>query len=106
MSCAIYFHSTVRELPFEVSHNQNPVLRWLTQNHVKHSEGGFPQLFMVGIVPYLPSSTQVLSTWLRWFQREKPTGSQSAHLGLPPWPIAGVHREEFLVSLLRLLTNK
>ena len=26
----------------------------------KNSEGGYPQLFMAGVVPYKPSSTQVL----------------------------------------------
>ena len=34
----------------QVSHNQNPVLKWSTQHLLKNYEGGFPQLFMVGIV--------------------------------------------------------
>ena len=28
-----------------MSHNQNPVLKWSTQNHV-NSEGGYPQLWL------------------------------------------------------------
>ena len=50
-----------RHIPMmHTSHNQNPVLKWSTQNHVKSLEGGYPQLFMVGIVPHQPSSTRVL----------------------------------------------
>ena len=38
-------------------------LKWTkwTQNHVKNRKGGYPQLFMVGIAPYYPSSTWDLS---------------------------------------------
>ena len=46
----------------KVNHNQNPVLKWsYSQNHASRiQEAGYPQLFMVGIVPYQPSPTQVL----------------------------------------------
>ena len=36
----------------KLSHNQNPVLKCSTQNHVQKWEGGYPQLVVVGIVPY------------------------------------------------------
>ena len=35
-----------------LSHNQNPVLNWSTQNHVKNQKGGAPRLFLVGTAPY------------------------------------------------------
>ena len=38
---------------------KNLVRKW-TQNYVKDEEGGYPQLFLGGIVPYYPSSTRVL----------------------------------------------
>ena len=47
-----------------LSHNQNRVLKWSTQKHVKKSEGGDPQLFLVGIVPYylhLPESVLIVA---------------------------------------------
>ena len=46
----------------DVSHllKTDSALKWLTQNHVRKYEGGYPQLFMAGIVPSSPSSTQVL----------------------------------------------
>ena len=37
----------------DLSHNQNPVLKWSTQNHVRNQAGGYPQLFMVGDRPLL-----------------------------------------------------
>ena len=33
-------HGTLACHPRHLSHNQNPVLKWSTQNHVKNSEGG------------------------------------------------------------------
>ena len=43
----------------QVSHNQNPVLKWSTQNHAINQEGG---LCLAGTAPYKPSSTQLKST--------------------------------------------
>ena len=39
-----------------MSHNQNPVSKWSTRKEARRR----PQLFMVGIAPYYPSSTRVL----------------------------------------------
>ena len=47
----------------QLSHNQKPVLKWSTQNHVKDSEGREG-------ASYQPSSIleSVLRTWLSWVQ--------------------------------------
>ena len=45
-----------------MSHNQSPVLKWSTQNHVKNQEGGRSYLWL-GLSPtnlHQPSSTQVV----------------------------------------------
>ena len=43
----------------QVSHKQNLVQKGCTRNHVQDQEGGSPQLFVAGIVPYQPSSTRI-----------------------------------------------
>ena len=41
----------------KVSHNQNPVLKWSTQNQELRRQ--YPQLFLAGTFPYEPSSARV-----------------------------------------------
>ena len=54
-------HSALRLWPAarHLSHTQNPVLNGSTQNLLKDLRRR-PQLFMVGSIPYSPSSTRVL----------------------------------------------